>query len=361
MRTKPFPAALLTGVLAMALVTVPAPFAHADDCLAGTRVYVPVDTHPERLPSAYDLLAVSPARSSYTLGAVVPGCYPYTDEVFVTVQRPDGSRRHEVRAVFVDQTWFVGHLGSDSLDYPTATGPWVASGVRVGVDSAMLTTPTSFRIKRATVATLTVKPTPAPTRPLAVGTVRYWTAGGDLAPSPGRTVYVRSKPPLEHWSGGTLLATTTTDAYGRYSVRLPITSPTWVHIEIPSTPTLGWFLTKGDETYMYHPTFLTGTAAPTTSTTITYGTTMSTYGHLRVTHDDGSIGPLPGQKVLVQTRPKSNPTGPYGTVATATTTSTGYYYANWKATVDADVRVAYLSPYKTITSAYHWIRSVDVQ
>jgi hypothetical protein len=51
-------------------------------------------------------------------------------------------------------------------------------------------------------------------------------------------------------------------------------------------------------------------------------------------------------------------TGPYGTVAT---TGTGYYYANWNASVDADVRVAFVSPYKAIASSYCWVRSLDVR
>ncbi|HEY3003665.1 MAG TPA: hypothetical protein VGJ44_15060 [Kribbellaceae bacterium] len=88
---------------------------------------------------------------------------------------------------------------------------------------------------------------------------------------------------------------------------------------------------------------------------------MSSYGHLTVMYSTGGTGPFTGQKVLVQTRPKSNPTGPYGTVATATTTGSGYYYANWDASVDADVRVAFVSPYRSIASSYCWVRSLDVR
>lgn len=57
----------------------------------------------------------------------------------------------------------------------------------------------------------------------------------------------------------------------------------------------------------------------------------------------------------------ARPRRPYQTVATATTTSTGYYYANWNASTDVDVRVAYLSPYQSIGSAFRWIRTVDVR
>jgi hypothetical protein len=65
--------------------------------------------------------------------------------------------------------------------------------------------------------------------------------------------------------------------------------------------------------------------------------------------------------MVVQARSKSNPRFGYSTVATATTSNTGYYYTNWNASVDADVRVAFLSPYQTITSSYRWVRAIDVQ
>jgi hypothetical protein len=52
---------------------------------------------------------------------------------------------------------------------------------------------------------------------------------------------------------------------------------------------------------------------------------------------------------------------PYRTVATATTTRTGYYYANWFVWNDVDVRVAFISPYQSIASTYRWLRTVDVR
>jgi hypothetical protein len=82
---------------------------------------------------------------------------------------------------------------------------------------------------------------------------------------------------------------------------------------------------------------------------------------LTVMYGTGRTGPFQGQKVLVQARPASDPTAPYGTVATATTTGSGYCNANWTASVDADVRVAFVSPYKAIASSYRWVRPLDVR
>lgn len=59
--------------------------------------------------------------------------------------------------------------------------------------------------------------------------------------------------------------------------------------------------------------------------------------------------------MLVQTRPRSATA--YSTVATA---GTGYYYANWNAPVDADVRVVFAPLYQTVRSAYRWLRVVEV-
>ena len=50
----------------------------------------------------------------------------------------------------------------------------------------------------------------------------------------------------------------------------------------------------------------------------------------------------------------------YSTVATATTTRTGYYYANWNIPYDADVRVAYLTPYQYIRSSFRYLALIDV-
>jgi hypothetical protein len=108
------------------------------------------------------------------------------------------------------------------------------------------------------------------------------------------------------------------------------------------------------------PTSITGVADPTVATVVRTGTQMSTYGHLRVMYTSGSTGPFAGQWVVVQTRPRNDTAAGYSTVAAATTSATGYYYANWKAAEDVDIRVAYLSPYQSIASSYRWLRVLDV-
>ncbi len=108
------------------------------------------------------------------------------------------------------------------------------------------------------------------------------------------------------------------------------------------------------------PTTITGTADPTVATVVRTGTKMSTYGHLSVMYTTGKTGPFAGQQVVVQIRPRCNTDAGYSTIATVTTTSTGYYYANWNVIQDVDVRVAFLSPYQSIASSYRWLRVVDV-
>jgi hypothetical protein len=116
-----------------------------------------------------------------------------------------------------------------------------------------------------------------------------------------------------------------------------------------------------DLTVKPRPTTITGTANPTTATVIRPGTRMSTYGHLKAIYTTGVTGAFANQKVVVQTRPRGRTATPYATVATATTTGTGYYYANWTARTDVDVRVAFISPYSTIASSFRWLRVVDVR
>jgi hypothetical protein len=159
---------------------------------------------------------------------------------------------------------------------------------------------------------------------------------------------------------GPLIATTKTDAAGRFAITLPLRTSQPVVSDIPGTTTLGYTFTEPVQTTVFQPTTITGYAAPTTATVIRPGTKMSTYGHLNVVYTTGKTGPFANQKVVVQARPRSNPSAPYTTVASDTTSSTGYYYANWNATVDVEVRVAFMTPYQSIASSYRWLRIVDV-
>lgn len=108
---------------------------------------------------------------------------------------------------------------------------------------------------------------------------------------------------------------------------------------------------------LFRATSLTGITAATSATVIRPGTRMSAYGHLRVT--DGATTAYAAQKVAVQTRPVGG--SAYTTVATASTSSSGYYYANWTARSDVDVRLAHLSTDRYTNSAYTFVRRVDVR
>lgn len=107
-------------------------------------------------------------------------------------------------------------------------------------------------------------------------------------------------------------------------------------------------------------TTLTGTAGGTNTTVIGPGTKMSTFGHLKIRQYDATVA-YGGQQVLVQTRPRGATTTPYTTVATATSSaSTGYYYANWTASVDVDIRAAFISTNADVESTWKYIRALDV-
>lgn len=350
-------AAIVAGTAATATTATAVPARSSADCLADTVITVPAYPAVTNGVFVTDPLAVSPSNSRYTISANMSACLDAQERV--TVARPDGSRAHQVLLDHVcDQAGCLGtHDGVDQLPYATATGQWRVTKIEDGGRSVDLTHPVSFTIKRATVATLSVPAVNVPATARATGLVTYWTAAGTQAPVPGRRVIIRT------WQGPTAytVATTTTNSNGRFSVPVPVPSGIRLEAAVPSTSTLGWDVSNTGQVRILHPTSITGTAAPTSSTVIRNGTKMSTYGHLTVLSDAGRVIPAAAKTVVVQTRPKANPSAGYSTVGTATTTNTGYYYTNWNATVDADVRVAFISPYQTITSAYRWVRSIDVQ
>ncbi len=114
------------------------------------------------------------------------------------------------------------------------------------------------------------------------------------------------------------------------------------------------------ETTTVHCSALTATTGPTTAREIRPGTKMSSYGHLTGTYDNGTRGPYPNRQVVVQTRVRGVPGAVFRTVATAWTTATGYFYANWTAREDVDVRVAFLSTFWTISWSFAPTGAVEV-
>lgn len=109
------------------------------------------------------------------------------------------------------------------------------------------------------------------------------------------------------------------------------------------------------------PTYLDGHVGPTSAAVVTQGTRMSSYGHLRVRHTTGALGPLAGQAILIQVRPE--PTAPWENRGSARTTSTGYLYTNWDMPFghDVEVRYVYTSPYVTIKDTLLNLGTVHVQ
>ncbi len=110
------------------------------------------------------------------------------------------------------------------------------------------------------------------------------------------------------------------------------------------------------------PTYLDGAVGATSDPVIHQGTRMSTFGHLRVRYNNGTVGPFANQTVFVQVRPLSDPEVGWYVAARPRTTSTGYFYANWNVDYagDAEVRLVYTSPYETIKSAQLGLGFIDV-
>lgn len=100
------------------------------------------------------------------------------------------------------------------------------------------------------------------------------------------------------------------------------------------------------------PTYLDGTVTATNGGTVYRGSTMSSYGHLRVRQNSGKIGPFANQRVAVQVSSVENTA--WRTVTTSgPTTSTGYFSVHWAMPYqhNTSVRFVYTSPYSTIKGA----------
>lgn len=158
----------------------------------------------------------------------------------------------------------------------------------------------------------------------------------------------------------------TSRADGTFTIRYTPTSTDYQRLFVATPPGTKWSADpydQGDlEIYPGKPPVkLTGITTLTEDAVARPGSKLSSYGHLRLTDGAAASAPYGGKSVLVQMRPKSTPTAPYKTVATATTTRTGYYYVNWRASVDADIRVAHVSARADIPSAFTYVRSLDVR
>jgi hypothetical protein len=301
------------------------------------------------------VLTDKPAR----VGIKIPGAF-CTDEA-VTVQRANGTNRLRVPLPNINEhPDFLGTYGSFYAPVKDGAGTWQITHVHPGEATYKLPTAFTFVVKRGVKVTVprTVKTLPGQSTTIS-GAAAYYTSTGALLPLPSRTVQV-SGYPIGTTQNEQVLTRVRTDSAGRFRFTVKVTKEHQLYIRVWSNSSI---IANGyapvDLLFNPRPIWIDGTANPTSATVIRPGTKMSTYGHLRVMYSNGTTGPYAGQRVVVQTRPKGATA--YSTVATATTTSTGYYYANWNASIDVDVRVAFISPYSTIASSYRWIRTIDVR
>ena len=277
-----------------------------------------------------------------------------------TVQKADGSLRRVVSFDHGDSSGSPpAYFRIAWIPIPLANGAgdWVVTSISHA--GSTLAVSARFTMYRGTAITLAQPATVyngfATT---LTGSVYRYTSTGARVPWAGRAVQIFRMP------SASLLGTVRTDARGRYLARIRISGAVTFRPRVAATG--GYAGASIPYPYVTaqvrpRPTSLTGTVGATSDRVIRPGTKMSTYGHLQVLNTAGRTGPFARQRVLVQTRPRGQTSLPYETVATATTTSTGYYYANWPAEIDVDVRAAFITTLPATTSAFRWLAAVDVK
>ena len=294
-----------------------------------------------------------------------PGDYPPDcSGTTATVQKADGTLRRVVSFDLRDSTgsppanFLIARI---PIPLANGAGDWVVTSI--SHDGTTLAVSARFTMYRGTAITLA--------QPAAVyngfastvtGLVSRYTATGSRVPWAGRPVQIYCR--VFGQENLRLIGTVRTDTRGRYLVRIRISGTVTFRTAIVASGGYSGasipypFITAQVRP---RPATITGTVGATSDRVIRPGTKMSTYGHLRVLETSGRIGPFAGQRVLVQTRPRGQTSVAYSTVAMTTTTSNGYYYVNWPAQTDVDVRVAFVSTLSSVTSAFRWLAVVDVQ
>jgi hypothetical protein len=184
----------------------------------------------------------------------------------------------------------------------------------------------------------------------------FTTVTGRTRPA-GRTVVLESAHPDVYSLQWLPVASAVSGTDGRFviSYRPDWQGPMRMRVRLSGTTIADEF-----ETTTVHRTALNPTTGPTTAPVIRAGTKMSTYGHLTGTYDIGTSGAYPNRQVVVQTRVRGVLGAAFHTVATARTTATGYFYANWTARDDVDVRAAFLSTLRTISWSFAPTGPIDV-
>ncbi|MFC0624581.1 hypothetical protein [Kribbella deserti] len=330
---------LFTGVvLAAGSVFVPTASAAADPCL-DNGVGVSVGD-----------LTDKPAKVGFAiLGDTCEGAA-------VTVQKANGTARQKVALpTFDHQPGWIGTYGSFLVPLSGA-GTWQVTHQHLGAQTRKLPTPKNFVVRRASIAkaTHTSDPILPGQSATIVGWAKHYNANGSLVALANKKVVFRD--------ADLIIGTSRTDGVGKIvaTVKIP-RSRVFVHVE-SSNPLIENGAADVALKLAPRPTSITGIVGPTAGGVVRPGSKMSTYGTLKVLRTTGQTTGFYWQKVLVQTRPRSNPSAPYTTVVTTERTSdSGYYYANWTASVDVDVRVAYISPYADVKSVYRYLKIIDVQ
>ena len=281
-----------------------------------------------------------------------------------TVQKADGTLRRVVAFDLGDSTgsppaYFL--IARIPIPLANGAGDWVVTSISHAGNT--LAVSARFTMYRGTAITLAQPATVyngfATT---LTGLVYRYTPTGSRVPWAGRPVQLRARV-----AGGDgdlrLIGTVRTDSRGRYLARIRISGAVTFRTAIVASGGYAGasipypFITAQVRP---RPTSSTGPVGATSDRVIRPGTKMSTYGHLQVLNTSGRTGPFARQRVLIQTRPRGRTSIAYSTVATATTTSTGYYYANWPAQTDVDVRAAFISTLSNTASVFRWLAFVDV-
>lgn len=261
---------------------------------------------------------------------------------------------------------------------------WVAAAamLAVGVNApAVVATPPGSTAAAPGVVGLTGVAVPTKDVVVAPGTLmstyghlRLYDGTGKAVPLVHKYVFVETRPlsnptaPYEAISTG--LTTSTGYFYaGNWRARADVAVRlSWVS----DTAALSSRTTYlGEIRPRPRPTWLDGVVRPSApASVIRIDTKMSAFGHLRVLYGNGKVGPYAGQRVRVQLREavEPEPTGPpYATVATAVTTSTGYFFTNWSpglahlGNTDVSVRLAFSEAYTSVAPSVLELGVIHVQ
>ena len=245
---------LTTVALTAGLLVVPTTARAADQCVDGATFNVTAE------PLTY--------RSAQVVIGVGAAC---SDEA-VTVQRADGTNTQVVPLPSI-LTGPFPTTGDFYAPVENGAGTWLITHVHHGSITYKLPTPSRFVVKRGVRVQVPSTVLTLPGQAVAVsGRADYYTSTGGQLPLANRVVEVSGRP-LGGTGRETVLTRTRTDSSGLFRFNLRLTYETSLSVRVWTGSTIianGY--APSQLRFRPRPTWLTGTAAPTTATVVRPGT-----------------------------------------------------------------------------------------